>query len=107
LADSDGDQYSNAEEYEAGSNPTLATSNPVTVLPPFSLLDVSLDEQGAWIRFESKPGMRYQLHGRKDVDGDAWSARGEAITATEGITLLHDPSNIDLQSFYRVEVLPR
>ena len=51
--------------------------------------------------------MRYQLHGRKDVDGDAWSARGEAITATEGITLLHDPSNIDLQSFYRVEVLPR
>ena len=33
LADSDRDQYSNAEEYEAGSNPTLATSNPVTVLP--------------------------------------------------------------------------
>jgi len=107
LADSDGDQYSNAEEYEAGSIPTLATSNPVTVLPPFSLLDVSLDEQGAWIRFESKPGMRYQLHGRKDVNGDAWSARGEAITATEGITILHDPSNNDLQSFYRVEVLPR
>lgn len=105
--DPDGDRYTNLEEYQAGSVPTQASSTPISVLPPFSLLEVEVSQDGASILFESQPGQRYQLHGRHDAAEGPWTVRGEPVTAEGPTTQILDPSTTELNTFYRVEVLSR
>lgn len=104
--DADGDGYTNAQEYEAGSDPTNASSTPASVISPFALLSVEVTLDGANVTFESSAGVKYQLYSRRDVVGDPWVARGEPVTAEDDRTVLIDSEAGDDHRFYRIETVP-
>jgi len=104
--DADNDGFSNMEEYEAGSDPTLASSTPLTAVPPYALLSIETTLDGASITFESRPGAKYQLFSRGDILGDPWIKRGEPVIAQGDTTILVDPEAGDAYRFYRIETVP-
>jgi len=104
--DADGDGYTNTQEFEAGSDPTNASSTPASVISPFALLSVEVTVEGAQVTFESTPGIKYQLYSRRDIVGDPWVLTGEAVTAQGDVTVLVDAEAGDDYRFYRIETAP-
>jgi hypothetical protein len=104
--DADGDGYTNTQEFEAGSDPTNASSTPASVVPPFALLSVEVTLEGASVSFQSSPGVKYQLYSRRDVVGDPWVVRGEPVTAQNDVTVMIDSEAGDDYRFYRIETVP-
>jgi len=104
--DADGDGYTNTQEFEAGSDPTNASSTPASVISPFALLSVEVTVEGAQVTFESTPGIKYQLYSRRDIVGDPWVLTGEAVTAQGDVTVLLDAEAGDDYRFYRIETAP-
>ena len=104
--DADGDGFTNAEEYAAGSDPNNPTSTPLTAVPPFSLLSVEVTESGASITFESQSGSNYQLYSRRDLVGDPWIQRGSPVVAQGEVTVITDPDAAGDFKFYRIETVP-
>ncbi len=104
--DADGDGFTNSQEYEAGSDPNDPASTPLTAVSPFSLLSVEVSAEGAMVTFESEPGAKYQLFSKRDIVGDPWIQRGEAMIAEGETTVLTDPDAAGDFRFYRIETVP-
>ncbi len=107
-ADPDGDGFVNAEEADAGSDPTDPNSipNPTPMVTPFRLLSVNLGAGGSTLTFESVEGAQYQLFSRTDLTTGDWTPVGAPTTATGTTTTLVDPTIMEATEFYRVESLP-
>lgn len=101
TADPDGDGSSNAEEYEAGTNPRDTNS-------VFRILGITLaaDPAAVAVSWSSVSERRYQIESASDVDGE-WTPLGAAVSGT-GTTaqagFARDP--LALARFYRVRTLP-
>ena len=103
AADPDKDGRSNAEEAQLGSNPTVPNdpSNPDSLL---SIQSVSLDSNGATIRFESLFGTSYQLFTRESVTDGSWAPIGQPIQGNGTLRSITD-TNADADiRFYEVRV---
>ena len=99
AADPDGDTFSNAAEYMAGTNPTNAASY-------LKIESVLHDALGTTVTWRSVAGKRYQLLSRPQINGAGWTPVGGPVVAT-GTTsqALHVVGGTG-PLFYRVQVLP-
>ena len=99
-ADPDGDQYTNADEYAAGSNPADGRS-------VLRVESVRFDAAGATVTWPSAPGKRYQVLSRPRVDSiRGWQAIGTPVTALGDKAEFLDVLGTAAQQFYRVQALP-
>jgi hypothetical protein len=98
-ADPDGDHFTNAAEYIAGSDPT----DPRSFL---QIESVRLDASGATIAWPSKAGKKYQVLSRPTIDSSrGWQPLGSPLISTGDHTQFTDSRANTLQ-FYRVQALP-
>ncbi len=104
--DPDGDGFDNVTESSGGSDPTLSTSTPLTQVPPFAVLNVVFTLDGSQVSFESRPGSKYQLFSRQDIEGDPWVVRGDPVVAEGVVTSILDATTQDNHRFYRVTTVP-
>ncbi len=97
--DPDGDGFSNAQEFTAGTDPNNAAS---------ALVIVSIEPSGNdfVVTFASVAGKRYEVQRCDDLAGGAWTAVAE-VTAGGTTTQVPDPDGAtQAQRFYRVKLLP-
>lgn len=99
LADPDQDQYSNQQEYIAGTNPADSASL-------LKIERVTRDQNGTSLVWQSGPGRRYQVLVRSDSIGAPWVPLGSPVTAAGLQTSFLDPSPDPAQRFYRIQALP-
>ena len=94
--DPDADQFTNIQEFLAGTNPQDAAS----------LLRITqLASGGRRIGWQSVPGKRYQLYGTPDVTV-AFEPMTGLITASGSITHYTNNSALEVREFFKVRVLP-
>jgi hypothetical protein len=94
--DPDADQFTNIQEFLAGTNPQDAAS----------LLRITqLASGGRRISWQSVPGKRYQVYGTPDVTVALEPMTG-LITAFESITHYTNNSALEAREFFKVRVLP-
>jgi hypothetical protein len=99
-ADPDGDGFTNAQEYIAGTNPV----DPNSVLRVDA---VRLQASGAAVAWPSATGRKYQLLGRNPINGiRGWQPVGSPVIATGNRTAAVDTNAPSDLRFYRVEALP-
>ncbi len=101
-ADPDGDRWTNAREFSAGSDPRDGASTGLRV----TILRQQVTATTAEVTCETAPGARYQLFRRADVAGATWQSVGLAVTAVGNSTVLLDPDTAGRFQFYRVRQLP-
>ena len=100
AADPDGDGFVNFEENAAGTNPTNAASL-------LKIDSVTNNVSGTTVVWRSVAGKTYQLQSRTNLAAATnWIAVGTPITAVGATTLKLDPSGVNSNRFYRVQVLP-
>ena len=98
-ADPDGDGFTNAAEYTAGTVPTNAAS--------LLRIDQTLHTlAGTTITWRSVPGKRYQVSSRAQFGAGTWLNLGSTVTTNGPAAQYFDPSAPGGRQFYRVEVLP-
>lgn len=97
-ADPDGDHLVNRAEYIAGTMPTNAASC-------LRILSTTQTTNGAYVRWASVVGKRYQLYSRPVLSADNWQTVGSAFTATNAQTEYFDPAATNSTCFYRVQVM--
>lgn len=101
-ADPDGDRWSNAREFSAGSDPRDKTSTGLRM----TILRQQVTATTASVTCETVPGARYQLFRRADLAGAAWQPVGAVTMAAGTSTILMDPNKAPTFQFYRVKQLP-
>jgi uncharacterized repeat protein (TIGR01451 family) len=102
--DPDRDGLTNLEEFANGTNPLDAASGGVRLETV-----VALDGQ-VRIRFQSRPGGRYQLERTPSLRQAAWTPVGSLLTANGSLSEISEPSTQTAPKaeamFYRVRCLP-
>lgn len=103
-ADPDSDGFTNAEEADAGTDPTEfnETLAPPITVSPFPILSVVLSAAGATVTIDSTEGARYQLYTRADVGSGGWTAIGNPVTGTGTPLTITDSTATDDIRFYEV-----
>jgi hypothetical protein len=99
LADPDGDQLTNQQEYIAGTDPTSAAS----VLKVISTVQ---NGSGATVTWQSVAGKYYQVYSRADFSGSQWGAIGSPVLANGSTAQFTDSSATSGMKYYKVLVLP-
>jgi hypothetical protein len=96
TADPDGDGFSNAEEYQSGTNPT----NPLDCL---RIIFVARDGDDSVVNFVSAAGRRYQLERCDDLAGGTWSPAVTNVVGTGSAVEVRDAGGASpSERFYRV-----
>lgn len=98
-ADPDDDQFPNASEAAAATDPNDAGSR-------IEVLSVTQDMSGTTVVFQSVPGKRYQVSGRTEFGTGDWEAVEGAVTATGATTGVLEAGATGAMRFYRVELVP-
>jgi hypothetical protein len=98
--DSDGDGFTNAEEFAAGTNPANPADAPgITAIQP-SGTDVI-------VSFRTVPGKSYRVDRGDQPVSSTWSQVGTTVPGTGEVLSVTDPGRgADQKCFYRVVVLP-
>ncbi len=96
--DDDGDGWTNAQEFAAGSDPNDSESVPPIVRTTMAGPDVV-------VSWDSRPGKRYTLFAAGTLVAPDWTPIGDSITATGVVTELSVPDAADEpQQFFQVTV---
>jgi hypothetical protein len=90
-ADADGDGQTNAQEYEARTDPAVGAS----------VLRVALGGAAGSLSWESAAGVIYQI--QRSTDLSAWIFQGTAVNGTGAPLEWQDPAPPPGRAFYRVE----
>jgi hypothetical protein len=81
AGDSDGDGFSNAQEYSLGTDPTDPSSR-------FAVSSTMRTETGVQITWPSVPGKSYQVQRKLTLGEGEWESVGGPVTAAEGETAM-------------------
>jgi hypothetical protein len=96
LLDSDGDGVSNFAEFQAGTDPSDATS-------VFRILRVLRLGGEVRVEFVGTPGRRFQLERSIGLSNPAWALIGTELHGRGGVVSLSDSDpNVGNQAFYRI-----
>jgi alpha-D-xyloside xylohydrolase len=101
-ADSDGDGFTNAQEYFAGTNPNDAQSR-------FAIQSVTPQSGGGFqVSWPSQPGIRYRVQWKNNLTDSMWQSIAPDFTGTGSIMSWTDDGTqtggLSLQRFYRVAI---
>jgi hypothetical protein len=99
TADSDGDGFTDAEEF-------LSLTDPSSASDFLSLENTDYDsESGATLSFQSAAGRNYQVYWTDSLDDDSWEAMDATIEGDGSVVEIEDSSATDADKrFYRLEV---
>jgi subtilisin family serine protease len=99
TADSDGDGFTDAEEF-------LSLTDPSSASDFLSLENTDYDsESGATLSFQSAAGRNYQVYWSDSLDEDSWEALDLEIEGDGSVVEIEDSSATDADKrFYRLEV---
>ncbi len=97
-ADPDNDDFPNAFEAAAATNPNDADSR-------MEVQSVAQDMSGTTVTFQSVAGKTYQLSGRDQVGAGGWTDIGGPVTATGATTQVLDAGATGDMKFYRVALV--
>jgi M6 family metalloprotease-like protein len=98
--DSDGDGFTNAEEFEAGTNPANPADAPGITAIQASGTDVI-------VSFRTWPGKSYRVDRGDQPVGGTWLQVGTTVPGTGEVLSVTDLGRVtDQKCFYRVVVLP-
>lgn len=99
-ADPDGDGFSNAAEYQAGTDPTNA-------LDCLRIISVARIGGDSVVNFASAAGRRYQLDRCEDLGGRVWLPVVTDVAGTGGAVEVRDTGGgSPTEAFYRVRYTP-
>jgi hypothetical protein len=98
--DSDGDSFTNLQEYQTGTNPTNA-------LDRLKILSGNPVGNDIVVLFASAAGRRYSLESRDDLSGGTWTPAVTNIGGVAGATAVTDIGGATANGrFYRVRFTP-
>ena len=102
TADSDGDGFTNAQEYFAGTNPKDANSK-------FAIQSVTQQSGGGFqVTWGSQPGIVYRVQWKNNLTDPTWQSIAPDFTGTGSVMSWLDDGTktggLSLQRFYRVAV---
>jgi hypothetical protein len=98
--DSDGDGFSDRQEYMAGTSPI----NPADL---FRISDITRNGESVVIRLETRPGKRYRVEFAGDIASGDWQTLTNNVTGTGAPVELADPAALSAgQRQYRSRLLP-
>lgn len=97
--DPDGDMYTNAQEFLAGSNPVDAKS-------VLELRRVTMDQEGTVIEWSSGEGKYYRVWAREQIPGAPWQLISDVLQAGGSVMQYRDPDVTREIKFYQVEAIP-
>ncbi|NCY20692.1 hypothetical protein EBX31_01890, partial [bacterium] len=99
-ADSDGDGFTNAQEYSLGTDPQSAAST-------FKVSELARSGNSLTVSWASVPGKVYQVQTVPELTSGAWQNAGSAVTAVSGASWVTVPVAADAPAcFVRVILLP-
>lgn len=99
LADPDNDNFPNASEAAAATDPNDAGSR-------IEVESVTQDLSGTTVMFQSVAGKQYQVSGRDQFGVGDWADVGSPVTAVGASTQVQDAGATGAMKFYRVELVP-
>ena len=99
-ADSDGDGFTNAQEYALGTDPKSAAST-------FKVGEMTRNGNSLTIMWASVPGKIYQVQTTAELTSGVWQNAGSTVTAVAGMSSVMVPVSVDAPAcFVRVILLP-
>lgn len=99
TADTDGDGFTNAQEYALGTIPTDASST-------FRVRSASLQSGTVTISWDAVAGKTYQLVAKSSLSSGDWQPVGEPLTASASGPVSRSETPSTPSRFYRVTLVP-
>lgn len=97
--DSDGDGFTNAQEFNGGTDPRSGASALRAA--------TAANEEGTFVlRFPTVFGKRYQAEFKNELTTVMWSSLGDPFSGTGDEEEVRDPFGTEDERFYRVRLLP-
>ncbi|MCF7707987.1 MAG: matrixin family metalloprotease [Verrucomicrobia bacterium] len=94
----DGDDFTNAQEFLAGSDPMDAGSF-------LEIQSVTWDANSATLRWCGAPGKRYRVYRKPVLEGVDWEVIAPLVTATDTLVEYVDTAAGGAAAFYRVQAI--